>query len=160
MAMSYEFEVDLQDPILKNDIKLKPENVAFLEANAEKCFLCKWMVEDYKKNGTFTGVKQSGDLGVHEIFPIRGEINHLWLELYQKPYPFKAKLSKEEKEPQSFTPKPVATYDPSYLTETAAHPVAKPGGASAAPPAPAPAAPPAEIVKNIEATPVAKPKRS
>jgi hypothetical protein len=148
-SFSYDFEADLEDPILKNDIQLSPNNLAFLEANREKCFLCKWLVEDYKKNGTFTGVKQSGDLGVSEIFPIRGEINHLWLELYQKPYPFKKKVSKYEEVP--------ASYAPVYPPETFIPP---PGSAVVAPrPGTVPPPPQPEIVKDIESTPVSKPKR-
>lgn len=148
MAFSYDFEADLQDPVLKNDITLDEKNLAFLEHRAPSCFLCKWMFEDYKKNGTFTGVKQSGDLGVIEIFPIRGEINHLWLELYQKPYPFKKKVSKYEEAPQS--------YAPSYPQTAFVTPPPTPAGPAPADPPP----PPAEIVKDIENTPVAKPKRS
>jgi hypothetical protein len=148
-SFSYDFEADLEDPILKNDIQLSPNNLAFLESNREKCFLCKWLVEDYKKNGTFTGVKQAGDLGVSEIFPIRGEINHLWLELYQKPYPFKKKVSKYEEVPTS--------YAPAYPPETFISP---PGSVVVAPrPGTVPPPPPPEIVKDIESTPVAKPKR-
>ena len=148
MAFSYEFEADLEDPILKKDIQLSPENLAFLEGSAEKCFLCKWLFEDYKKNKTFTGVKQSGDLGVSEIFPIRGEINHLWLELYAKPYPFKKKVSKYEEAPTSYAP---VLPTSSFVAPAVAKPVQ-----AAPPPAPVPAP---EIVKNIDATPVAKPKR-
>jgi len=156
MSFSYEFEADLNDPILKKDIQLTPEKLAFLEGNAEKCFLCKWMLEDYKKNGTFTGVKQSGDLGVNEIFPIRGEVNHLWLELHQKPYPFKKKVSLYEAAPVGYAPNmPSSTFV--LPTAPANVPVAKPGVAPPAPPAQP--TPPPEIVKDIESVPVAKPRK-
>lgn len=150
MAMSDDFEADLNDPILKKDIQLTPEKLAFLEGNAEKCFLCKWMLEDYKKNGTFTGVKQMGELGAQEIFPIRGEVNHLWLELFQKPYPFKKKVSLYEAAPTGYAPvMPSSTF---VAPATPSGPVAKP--VTAIPPAPPP-----EIVKNIEGVPVAKPRK-
>lgn len=152
MGFSYDFEADLEDPILKNDIQLSPTNLGFLEENKEKCFLCKWLVEDYKKNGTFTGVKQAGDLGVIEVFPIRGEINHLWLELYRKPYPFKKKVSKYEEAPESYAP----MLPPTALIAPPGAPLVAAPRPGSVPPTPQPQP---EIVKDIESIPVAKPKK-
>ena len=149
MPMSDDFEADLNSPILQKDIELSKDKLDFLEANRDKCFLCKWMLEDYKKNGTFTGVRQEGPFGAFEIFPIRGEINHLWLELHQKPYPFKKKVGPKESKIHGAAPQPPP-------------PVAKPVVVVAKPvvsaPAPEPTQAPA-VIKNIDAIPVAKPRR-
>lgn len=152
MGFSYDFEADLEDPALKNDIKLKPESLAFFEENAKKCFLCRWLLEDYKKNGTFTGVKQTGDLGSYEIFPIRGEINHLWLELHGRPYPFRKKVTKEEQEIErncygSPPPVPAAEAAPAPLP------------AAPEPQGPEGAAPDPGVVRDITKTPISRPKR-
>lgn len=168
MAFSKEFEADLEDPMLKNDINLSKETLSFLEANVEKCFLCKWMLADYKEHGTFTGVIQKGEFQSYEIFPIRGEVNHLWLELHGKPYPFKAKLSKHEAAPSGYAPNySKATF---VMSPDPVAPLSRPG-VVAPPPAPEALAldqaqvpaqapePPAEVVKDIATTPVAKPRR-
>ena len=159
-GFSEDFEADLEDPMLKKDIQLSKEVLAFLEGNVEKCFLCKWMLEDYKKNGTFTGVKQIGEVQSCEIFPIRGEVNHLWLELYQKPYPFKKKVTKEESAPSGYAPKmPTGVFS----TPGTSAPMILPSKPLAAPPpveqTPEAPAPPAEITRNIDQTPIAKPRR-
>jgi hypothetical protein len=142
-SFSDDFEADLADPALRKDIELSKDTLAFLEGRATTCFLCRWMLEDYKKNGTFTGVTQKGEIQSYEIFPIRGEVNHLWLELYQKPYPFKKKVIAEEAQPTfgppSFAPVPQVTL-PAPVPPAQPAPVAQP--APEAPPV-APSAPPA-----------------
>lgn len=151
MAMSEEFEADMADPILHRDIELAKEKIDFLSANKEKCFLCLWVLEDYQKNGTLTGVKRDGGLGKFEIFPIRGEINHIWLEVYRKPYPFKKKVSKYEEtvtKPPPFQNSPLAP-EAGFVPQVEA-PLSRPG------PQPAPTV---EITKGIDDVPLAKPKR-
>lgn len=155
-GFSEDFEADLEDPMLKKDVQLSKEILAFLEGNVEKCFLCKWLLEDYKKNGTFTGVTQKGEVQSCEIFPIRGEINHLWLELYQKPYPFKRKLTKEELAPSGYAPKMSPAV---FSTPGTTAPTAPPSKPMTIQPTEAPASPPAEITRDIDQTPIAKPRR-
>jgi hypothetical protein len=92
---------DMLDPILSKDIELTPERIAFLEGRVTKCFLCKWILEDYKAHGTLKGHK-SGD-GQFEVFPVRGEINHLHLEFHGKPYPWKEPVNQYEEKPHGFT---------------------------------------------------------
>ena len=152
MAMSDEFEADLADPMLARDIELSKEKITFLEARKDLCFLCAWILEDYKANKTLTGVKREGGFGKYEIFPIRGEINHLWLELHGKPYPFKKKVTKYEEtvlKPPMLTAPGIASPEGSFVPQDTA--VSKPG--TQVPEKPA------EIMKNIDAVPLAKPKR-
>jgi hypothetical protein len=151
MAMSDDFEADLTDPILIRDIELSKDKIDFLKARKDACFLCAWILEDYEKNKTLTGVKREGGFGKYEIFPMRGEINHLWLELHGKPYPFKKKVSKYEETilksaPPMLTAPGIASPEGSFVPQDTT--VSKPGGEK-----------PAEVVKNIDAVPVAKPKR-
>jgi hypothetical protein len=152
MAFSEDFEADLKDPILLRDIELTKEKIDYLEANKEKCFLCAWILEDYKANKTLTGVKRDGGFGKYEIFPLRGEINHLWLEIHGKPYPFKKKVSECEAKPTVLGGGSVPVPPGPPL------PISKPV-ASFPPAPPSPVAHPPEITKNIDALPVAKPKR-
>jgi hypothetical protein len=142
---SEDFEADLADPALRKDIDLDKNTLAFLEERAKTCFLCKWMFEDYKKNGTFTGVKQVGEVQSYEIMPIRGEINHLWLELHQKPYPFKKKVIAEEAVP---------TYGPPNFIPVPS--TIAPAATPAQVPSPAPASPPTAAPSG---TPISKPVR-
>ncbi len=150
MAMSDDFEADLADPMLIRDIELSKEKLQFLEARKDKCFLCAWILEDYQKNKTLTGVKRDGGFGKYEIFPLRGEINHLWLELYGKPYPFKKKVTKLEEQiipsaPPMLTAPGISSPEASFVPQDTTPPKEEK---------------PAEVVKNIEAVPLAKPKRA
>lgn len=49
-----------------------------LEARAPKCFLCKWILEDIRKNGTFTGYPL--DYVNQPVFPRDGKLKHIMLE--------------------------------------------------------------------------------
>lgn len=91
---------DLTDPVLTNPIELTVEQIVRLEKNVTICFLCRWILEDYKAHGTLKGHK-SGD--GFEIFPVRGEIDHLSLELNGKPYPWKEPINEYESKPHGFT---------------------------------------------------------
>lgn len=147
MAMSDDFEADLADPMLLRDIELSKDKITFLEARKDKCFLCAWILEDYQKNKTLTGVKRDGGFGKYEIFPMRGEINHLWLELHGKPYPFKKKVTKLEE----------TIYKPPQPEMLAAPGTSSPEGSFV--PQETTVSKPAEITKNIDAAPLSKPKR-
>jgi len=92
---------DYQDPILTQPFEITPEQIAKLEKNVTKCFLCKWIVEDYKAHGALTGKKT--DDGQFEMFPVRGEIDHLSLELKGKPYPWKQPIKAVESKPHGIT---------------------------------------------------------
>jgi hypothetical protein len=94
-------DLDMADPMLSKDIEFTPERIAFLEGRVTKCFLCKWILEDYRAHGTLAGHRSEDSQ--FEIFPVRGEIDHLYLELYGKPYPWKRPLIEEESRPHSFT---------------------------------------------------------
>jgi hypothetical protein len=93
-------DVDLNDPIIRNDIEFTPERIKYLEGNQSKCFLCKWILQDYREHGTLKGYWSKDNQ--FEVFPVRGEIDHLWLEWYKKPYPWNAPLSEAEKGPSTF----------------------------------------------------------
>jgi len=92
---------DMSNPILKNDIELTADQIALLESRVTKCFLCKWILEDYRAHGTLTGHKS--DDGQFEIFPLRGELNHLNLEFKGTPYPWKEPVNELESKPHAFT---------------------------------------------------------
>ena len=140
---------DLSDPILIRDIALSPHKKSFLEGRAEEgapgyCFMCKWILDDYNKNGTLTGVvKEGGDKGKYEIFPIRGQINHLWLEIHGKPYPFRRKVTEDEMMVHG------------RKSEVVSQPVAQPVARPVAQPVAQPVAP----EPPMSSLPVAKPKR-
>lgn len=90
---------DMADPILTQPFELTPEQIVKLEKNVTTCFLCKWILEDYKAHGTLTGKKD----WPFETFPLRGEIDHLSLELNGKPYPWKEPIKEVESKPHAFT---------------------------------------------------------
>ena len=151
---------DLSDPILIRDIALSPHKKSFLEGKAEEgapgyCFLCKWILEDYNENGTLTGVIREGGSGKrkYEIFPIRGEINHLWLEIHGKPYPFKRKVIEDEMVVHGRKSEVVARPVAQPVTRPVAQPVSQPVSQPVAPKSPPQEGPP------LSSLPVAKPKR-
>lgn len=78
---------DLTDPVLKYDIQITPDTLAFLKSVKDTCFLCKWILQDFEKNGTLTGHYSAN--GEFEIFPVKGMVNHISLHRYGRPYPFK-----------------------------------------------------------------------
>lgn len=100
-AKAKPLDADIADAMISKDIEFTPERIAFLESRVTKCFMCKWILDDYKTNGTLRG-HLSLD-GSFEVFPIRGEINHLHLELHSKPYPWKQPVNKFEERPHAFT---------------------------------------------------------
>lgn len=138
-GFSWEFDVDLTEPLLLKDIALTDDKLNFLRGRVEGCFLCKWLLQDYEKNGTLTGLKMDGVTGVYEIFPIRGEINHLWLELYGKSYPWKRKVTEAESRVHG------------------AKPQAPPAVGTPTDPPPSPSSSPAPTVDD--SIPLSKPKR-
>lgn len=100
-AKAKPLDQDLADALLSKDIEFTPERIKFLEERVTKCFLCRWIYDDYKTNGTLRGCLSLD--GSFEVFPVRGEISHLHLELHNKPYPWKQPISKFEEKPHAFT---------------------------------------------------------
>lgn len=49
-----------------------------LERRAPACFLCKWILEDIRKNGALTGYPL--DLNQQAVFPREGKVRHIQLE--------------------------------------------------------------------------------
>ena len=94
-------DCDMMDPILNNEIEFSPERIAFLEKRVTTCFKCRWILEDYRANGTLKGYRSSD--GQFEIFPLRGEIDHLYIELHGKPYPWREPVNEYESKPHAFT---------------------------------------------------------
>lgn len=59
-------------------VDLTEELLALLGARSVGCFLCRWILEDVKKNGKLTGYPL--DYNQQPEFPVQGKINHLELE--------------------------------------------------------------------------------
>ncbi len=57
---------------------MTPELLGKVAKNEPKCFLCKWIREDFEANGKLTGLPY--DYTGKEIFPVEAKINHLELE--------------------------------------------------------------------------------
>ena len=153
---------DLSDPILIRDIALSPHRKSFLEGKADPdapgyCFMCRWILDDYNKNGTLTGVvREGGSDGKYEIFPIRGQINHLWIEMHGKPYPFKRKVIDDEMMVHGRKSEVVAQ----PVSQPVARPVAQPIAEDVSwPVTPEPEAPPPQADVPMSEIPVSKPRR-
>lgn len=52
---------------------------AELAARTEKCFLCKWILEDLEKNQALTKYPTAAADGSSQ-FPVDGKVKHLFLE--------------------------------------------------------------------------------
>lgn len=59
-------------------VDVGPGLLTALEALAPRCFLCRWILEDVKKNGKLTGYPM--DYNDQPEFPVTGKICHLELE--------------------------------------------------------------------------------
>jgi len=93
-------DLDYADPIIQNDIGMSPERLASLKEKAPKCFLCLFILRDFEEHGTLRGYHVVSGSGERvEMFPLRGEINHLYLEFHNKPYPWNEPLKDVEAKP-------------------------------------------------------------
>lgn len=78
---------DGSHPQYRSDEKRKNDQLKIIARLRERipneagagCFLCKWIVEDFEKTGRLTDFPfDANDKG---MFPIRGKIDHMRLEL-------------------------------------------------------------------------------
>lgn len=58
--------------------KVPPGIKRELKKRAPRCFLCKWILADLRKNGRLTG--EPLDYNAQKLFPVEGKVAHLGLE--------------------------------------------------------------------------------
>lgn len=64
----------------EDKIALSKETMVFLKGRVKGCFLCKWILKDFRRNGKLTDYPPYGE-GGSGIFPVKSKLRHIELEM-------------------------------------------------------------------------------